>query len=255
MGFAAFMAGGVRRVLGVAAAMLPARWWPWLDVYVPATTSAVIAGILTLLSAAAIGLPGFLAYVAAVASAANETAWAAAQRNPDVENVGALLRGAPAAFTALALPLFLFTTPAGWLTMYLAVTGLVRAIAPVLDDGLGDPILTGIDTILARTRRGTRRRLEHMQREELEGPAMPDRIMSAQTLGVAGDFVIVSSRRKPDWEKGTVVMTPDATAYRIGAVEDRTIAGRLRTLYPLTLHADLEAFRRVVHYELPPGRH
>ncbi len=254
-GFAAFMGNGVRRALGVLAAMLPARWWPSLDLVVPATTSASLAGILTLLAAAAIGIPGFLAYVAMAASAANEVAWDAAKQNPDVENVGALLRGAPAAITGLALPMFLFTTPAGWLTMYLAITGLVRAAAPVIEDGFGDPILTAIDKILVRTKRGTRQKLEHMQREAMEGPEMPDRIMKAQALGVAGDFAIVASRPKPSWEKGTVVMTPDGTAYRIGMVEDRTIAGRLRTVYPLTLHTDLEVFRRVVHYELPPGRH
>jgi hypothetical protein len=29
------------------------------------------------------------------------------------------------------------------------------------------------------------------------------------------------------------------------------VEGRLRTFYPLTEHKDFEAFRRVVHYELP----
>jgi hypothetical protein len=56
--------------------------------------------------------------------------------------------------------------------------------------------------------------------------------------------------RKPGWDRGTVVFTPE-TAYRIGEPVEKTIAGRLRTLYPLTEHNDLEAVRRSVHYDLP----
>ena len=35
------------------------------------------------------------------------------------------------------------------------------------------------------------------------------------------------SRPKPDWDKGTVVLTGDGTAYRVGVIEQRTIAGAL----------------------------
>lgn len=251
----AFMRG-VGRVVGILAAMLPARWWPWLDQHVPVSTSAVLSGIMTLLVGAAIGIPGFLAYMQAAISAANASAWEVAQRNADVADVGALLRTAPIAFSALSLPLFLFTTPEGWLTMYLAVSGLVRATAAATGDrGLGDPLLTALDTISVRTRRRTITTVTRVQRETLEGPEMPDRIMSAAQLGVAGaDFVIVASRRKPEWDRGTVVLTDDGTAYRVGTIEDRTIAGRLRTLYPLKEHKDFEVFRRCVRYDLPPGR-
>jgi hypothetical protein len=64
------------------------------------------------------------------------------------------------------------------------------------------------------------------------------------------DLVIVASRVKPGWDKGTVVLSGDKT-YRVGSIEERTIAGRLRTLYPLTEHKDFEVFRRTVRYELP----
>jgi hypothetical protein len=46
------------------------------------------------------------------------------------------------------------------------------------------------------------------------------------------------------------VLTADA-AYRIGQPEERTIAGRLRTLYPLTEHKDFEAIRKSVYYDWP----
>jgi hypothetical protein len=196
-GLVIFMADGVRRALGILAAMLPARWWAWLDFYVPVTTSASIAGLATLLLGAAIGIPGFLSYAEHAASAANATAWEAAKQNPDIANVGALLRGGPTAFGALSLLLFLFTTPAGWLTMYLGGSGLLRSVAPVFANGIGDPLLTAVDAVAVRARRRTIDAVARQHRESLEGPEMPDRIMGAAQLGLAdADFVIVASRQK-----------------------------------------------------------
>ena len=59
-----------------------------------------------------------------------------------------------------------------------------------------------------------------------------------------------ASRAKHGWENGVTVFTAGA-AYRIGQPVERTIAGRLRTLYPLTEHKDFEAVRKSVHYDLP----
>jgi hypothetical protein len=59
----------------------------------------------------------------------------------------------------------------------------------------------------------------------------------------------VSSRRKPGWERGVAVFTGDG-CYRLGDPVEQTIAGRLRTLYPLTAHTDLEVIRRRVDYDL-----
>jgi hypothetical protein len=254
-GLADLVTGGFGRVIGILAAMLPSRWWPWLDFYVPATSSAVLASIVTLLAGMAIGIPGFLSYAQDAASAINTVAWETAKQNPDTENVGALLRGAPAAFSALSLMLFLFTTPTGWLTMYLGAGGLLRSVSAAIEGGFGDPLLTAVDAIAFSARRRTMTTLDRVRRERLEGPEMPDRIMGAAQLNIKGaELVIVASRPKPDWDKGTVVLTGEGTAYRVGLIEQRTIAGRLRTLYPLTEHKDLEAFRRFVRYELPPGR-
>ena len=63
----------------------------------------------------------------------------------------------------------------------------------------------------------------------------------------------MSSRRKPGWERGVAVFTQER-CYRIGEPVERTIAGRLRTLYPLSEHKDFEAIRKSVHYELPDGK-
>jgi hypothetical protein len=80
---------------------------------------------------------------------------------------------------------------------------------------------------------------------------VPDRLVTGAAAGwPACDLVLIASRPKPGWEPGTVLVTSDKW-YRIGSSEARTIAGRLRTLYPLTEHADLEAVRKWVREELP----
>jgi hypothetical protein len=156
----------------------------------------------------------------------------------------------PMAFNMLAPLLFLALTPVGWVTGYLGVSGAVRLASALLDEGTGDPLLTGADALVRRTLSGSRAQAARVSREMKEGPELPDRIVSASQLAIAGaDVVVIASRRKPGWEQGTVVLTPNGTAYRIGVVEDRTIAGRLRTLYALSRHTDLEAFRRVVRYD------
>jgi hypothetical protein len=112
-------------------------------------------------------------------------------------------------------------------------------------------LLTGIDVLLLSGRERRQRDNERQTRDALEGPEVPDRAVSSAAAGLAGcDLVIVASRRKPGWESGVTVFTADA-AYRIGSPVERTIAGRLRTLYPLTEHKDFEAVRKSVHYDLP----
>ena len=64
------------------------------------------------------------------------------------------------------------------------------------------------------------------------------------------DFVVVASRRKPGWERGVAVFTAEG-CYRLGEPVEQTVNGRLRTLYPMTEHNDLEAIRKAVRYDLP----
>jgi len=196
-----------------------------------------------------VGVPGFLEHAGANVSVANQGVLDAAMRDPRV----GYDRGAVAGAVSLSIFTFLLLTPAGWVTMYLVGTGGVRAAAGWFDDPIGDPLLTGADEILQRGRRRRRERREVGNREALEGPDLPDRIVSSANAEIPGcDFVIVSSRRKPGWERGVAVYTADA-CYRIGEPVERTIAGRLRTLYPLTEHADYEAVRKSVRYDLPPS--
>src|SRR5437867_12595716 len=65
-------------IAGVIAGTLPKRWWPTLDRFVPATDSAAVSAIATILVAAAIGIPGFLRHAAAQASANDQAILTAA---------------------------------------------------------------------------------------------------------------------------------------------------------------------------------
>ena len=90
------------------------------------------------------------------------------------------------------------------------------------------------------------------RREMLEGPAVADRVVLGSHIGVAGaELVIVCARRKPLWDVGTVVDTGEQW-FRVTSIEERTIGGRLRTLYGLTEHRDSGAIRRAVRYDMPP---
>ncbi len=229
-------------------ALLPYRYWRRLPVSIPTQSAAFLSGIATLMLGAAIGIPGFLAHAHQTASLGIDAALKDMYRTEIYR--GDLVIG----FSGLSLFTFLLLTPLGWLTLYLIGSGSIRAAAAWFDDPIGDPTLTILDYWLIGGRDRLRTARDQRARERLEGPEVPDRVVSAERAGVAAcDFVIVSSRRKPGWEQGVAVFTQDG-AYRIGEVVERTIAGRLRTLYPLTTHADFEAIRKSVHYDLPAAR-
>jgi hypothetical protein len=239
----------VPRVLaGMAASLLPTRHWYRVPSNLPVETGALLSGIATTMAGAAFGIPGFLAHAHAQTSVGLDMALARMWKT-DVYR-GDLVMG----HSGLSVFTFLLLTPQGWLTIYLLGTGTYRGIAAYVDDPFGEPILTGIDSLVARgwTRRTTRKRIE--TREVLEGPPVVDRVVSPMAAGIPDcDFAIVSSRRKPGWERGVVVFTQDG-CYRLGAPVERTINGRLRTVYPLKEHRDLEAIRRSVRYDLPGSR-
>jgi hypothetical protein len=241
---------GLAFVLAIPATLLPHRVWHRLPWWLPVGTASFPAGILTLLAGMAVGIPGFLAHAGANVSMANQGVLDAAMRDPTI----GYDRGMVSGFGALSIFTFLLLTPAGWLTLYLVGSGGVRAGAAWFDDPVGDPILTGLDHLLCGQRERRTARSEQRTRAALEGPETRDRVLSGATAGIPGcDLVIVTARRKTGWERGVVVYTADA-CYRIGDPVERTIAGNLRTLYPLTEHTDFEAVRKSVNYELPARR-
>lgn len=234
-------------IAAVFASFLPYRWWKSFPSDWPLESAAFGSGLLTFFGGMAIGIPGFLAHAHGTTSLGLDAMLHRTFTDPNAGYSQGLVQG----FAGLSIFTFLFLTPAGWLTMYLVATGTLRGAAAWFDDPVGDPILTGIDEIVWRTRGRARGRRARFEREALEGPETADRIVSGAATGIPDcDLVIVSSRRKDGWERGAVVVTSD-TCYRIGEPSERTIAGRLRTLYPLTEHNDLEAIRRPVHYDMP----
>ena len=229
------------------ASLLPRRLWPRLPGTFSMTTAAFASGLATFFVGAAIGIPGFLAHAHAASSLAIDAQLHKVFTDPNAGYSQGLSQG----FAGLSIFTFLLLTPPGWLTLYLMIGGGLRMGAAWFDDPFGDPILTGVDALAWRARARSTARSAAAAREALEGPEVADRIVSGSAAGIAGcDFVIVSSRRKPGWEPGAAVFTGEG-CYRIGEPVEQTIAGRLRTLYPLTAHDDFEAIRRSVRYDLP----
>lgn len=234
-------------IAGLCSALLPHRHWRGLPGWIPVERAAFASGLLTFFLGAAIGIPGFLDHAAATVSFVNQAVVTEAMRNPGAGYSRGMVQG----FAGLSIFTFLFLTPKGLLTLYLLASGGARAAAAWFDDPIGDPVLTGIDHFVSRGRDRHSRDSARRTREALEGPEVPDRAVTSTAAGMPGcDLVIVTSRRKPGWERGVTVFTADA-AYRIGEPVERSIAGRLRTLYPLTEHRDFEAVRKSVHYDLP----
>ena len=238
----------------VVAGVLPRRLWPRLNERIPMWRAATASGLFTLFVAFAIGIPGYFRYVQGnssrtVALLLQSTGWMAlgpGEQAPAGSGETNLLAGIVSPFTYALL------TPIGLFTMYLAVTGFLRAVSAHVDDPRGDPVLTLVDRLVTRLRRMASARRDIRAREELEGPDLPDRLVPGTAAGFPdADFVVVASRRKPGWDPGVFVITPDVW-YRIGRPTEMMLRGGLRTLYPLTEIRDLEVVRRSVEYVLPP---
>jgi hypothetical protein len=234
-------------VVAMAAAFLPYRHWARLPTSVRVFDAAVVSGLATTFAGMAIGIPGFLEHAHATTSLGLDAELHQVFTNPSAGYSQGMVQG----FAGLSIFTFLLLTPMGWLTLYFVVGGTVRAAAAWFDDPVGDPILTGLDAIVSRGWANRRERTERGARASREGPEVPDRVVSSTAAGLPGcDLVVVSSRRKPGWERGVAVFTAEK-CYRLGEPVERTVAGHLRTLYPLTEHVDFEAIRKSVQYELP----
>jgi hypothetical protein len=244
---------GLSFLAAMAASLLPSRLWGRLPDSFQMTRAAFVSGLATFFLAAAIGLPGFYHHAKVRVSETNAAILKLAER----QIASGMREGDPrevkfeTGLNMFAIFSFLLLTPTGWLTMYLGGTGAFRTIAAWFDDPVGDPVLTGIDEILWRQGDRVRVTSARLRRTALEGPETRDRVVSGAKAEIPGcDLVIVSSRRKPGWERGVAVYTQEA-CYRIGEPVERAIAGKLRTLYPLTKHTDLEVIRKSVHYDMP----
>lgn len=236
--------------IGVA----PRRHWRALDRRVPVTRFALGSALLTFALGMAIGIPGFLRYAAGYGDFASDAilqmaGWPVSKPRPEVTSeaqaVTVFLSSYFLFFT------FLFATPTGLIACYLTVTGAFRSILVIVDDARGDPLLTVIDGWVWRSRQRRHARREQLVRERDEGPEVPDRVVLGHAAGITGaDIVIVASRPKPGWERGTFIITGEKW-YRLGTPEDRWLPAGLRHFYPLAEINDLEVMRRAIRYDLP----
>jgi hypothetical protein len=154
----------------------------------------------------------------------------------------------------MTAPLQFILTPIGLLAAYMVLSGMTRVVSSYIDEALGDPILTGADALSRKLFTTQQQRSVRVAREKLERMEEPDRRYDGDWAGLTGvDFVIVAARRKPQWTKGTWVITDDGW-FVLGEPFDRPMPNGLRTVYPLTAQTTLEAVRKSVPYELPPLR-
>jgi hypothetical protein len=233
-----------RALLGFGAAFLPKRLWGRWDGQIPIRAASLLAAIATICGSFAVGVPGFFEYAMAISAHGVDTAL---QQGPAQE----FAFGGAIGMSALSLFAFLFLTPKGWLTLYLGLTGLARFGAATVEEPFGDPLLTGLDALSGRARAALRDDTARRERERLEGPAVSDVLLTGRDGGAPeADFVVVASRRKPGWEPGVFVVTPERW-YRIGKPFDRRYPNGLRVLYPLTEVGAAEILRRSVAYDLP----
>jgi hypothetical protein len=228
--------------VAILIANLPLRWWRPFEERYPVRQNAWLAGVLTMVAGALLGVDGFLDYLGIAADGMN-TALVRAQSDL-VQLQGPLLA---------ALPVFLFTTPVGLLSLYLGLTGLVRfAAAFAADDPHGDWILTRLDDLFLRINRDTTAWDARKSREKLEGAEVADRLVTGDWLDRPDlELAILASRRR-DWPAGAYLVTSVGTAYRVGEVFDLETRGGLRAVYPLTELKTGEAIRYAIPYEVPP---
>ena len=234
--------------------LLPRRYWRRFD-WMPIHVMAPVSGALTALAGTALGIAGFYAYLERVrASPATSileiSKLQVAGKLPETAEVSAV----PSAILMTAPLAFALFTPLGLFCVYLAASGWVRVVSWWIAEPHGDPVLTGLDWLVARTRKTTRERTVSRARLEAEGAEEPDRLYPGTWAELPEvDLVVVASRRKPGWQKGTFVITPDAW-YTLGEPFDRRTRRGIRTVYPLTLQRDNAVLRKGVSYELPPLR-
>jgi hypothetical protein len=150
-----------------------------------------------------------------------------------------------------SVPFTFLLTPPGLLSAYLVLSGLLRVAMAVADAPGGDPLLTLADHFLRERRLRVEQERALARRAALEGPEVPDLLLSGSEAGFPdAEWVVVASRLKPGWEAGAFVVTADRW-YKLGPRQDRQQPDGLRAFYPLGPVAATEVIRRAVPYDHP----
>ena len=223
-------------------ANLPARCGPRFEERLPISQAAWLSGLVVMAAGIVLGATRYIAYVQAVADGMNRALIAAQSDLVQVEG-----------WALLSLPAFLFTTPAGLLSLYLTASGFARAVGAFLaDDRRGDFVLTAVDAAARGAAGRTQRAAAARDRLQREGADVRDRVVRGAAVGRADvPLVLLSARVKADWEAGSYLVGQDGRAHRIGDSFDFETPGGLRTAYPLTPLTTLEPIRHAIPYDLP----
>ena len=225
------MRAAVDVLAALVAGVLPRRHWTRFDL--PIEDWATLAGMVTLFAGCAWGITGYFAYMAQVLESAFFV---------------------PSPYMMAAFFGYVLFTPRGLFSLYLVASGLTRAVSSWIGEPFGDPLLTGVDHAIHRTRSTSAAQATHKARTRAEGADEPDRRYPGAWADLPGvDFVIVAARRKPEWTAGTFVVTSDGW-FTLGQAFDRPMPQGVRTVYPLTVLTTMDVMRRGVAYDLPPLR-
>jgi hypothetical protein len=239
--------------LAVPAGMCPRRWWQRLD-WLPIESYAWLSSLTTLVTGLTFGAIGYLAFADDISRKLTDLTFKVAERQltGQLPGTSEISTTTPSVLSALSLVTFVLLTPAGLVATYLVLSGLVRVVGAFLVEPFGDPVLTGLDGLATRLASRTRRRLKRYSRERREGREVPDELFPAAWARVPdADYVVVSSRPKPEWTMGTFVIAGDRW-FSLGVSFEVTLPAGLRTVYPLSEQTVMEVLRRAVTYELPP---
>ena len=240
-------------LLALPFAALPKRYWQSVDLPVP--NVAVASAFITLFVGFGLGITGYFDFLernrnprgANIMDISEMQVAGKLPESPEVSMV-------PTGLAILAPFAFALFTPRGLVATYLVLSSLLRLASAYTGEPFGDPLLTGVDALARRGFTSQQQRSVRSARERLEGADEPDRRYDGAWAGLKGvDWVIVSARRKPEWNKGTFVITSDGW-FTLGEPFDRPMPNGLRTVYPLTLQTIPDVVRRSVTYELPPLR-
>ena len=244
----------LRFLAAAALSLLPRRTWPRYSEIGPIHAAAILSALVTIVAGIVFGGLGFLDFAEEAASGANDAMLDVASGQADGSIGGAPVSSSAPMFLSMFAALgYAIGTWSGRFASYLVLSGGVRAIAAMLDDPLGDPILTGLHHVATRWRDRRSDRRSREARESLEGTEAPDVLLPAERLSVEGaTWVVLASRRKPGWERGVTVIT-DEGWFALGEPFDLPTPQGLRTAYPLAEPKETDVLRASVTYALPRG--
>ena len=246
------MRSAIDTLVALPCALLPKRIWKTIDL--PIAQVSAVSALLTLFIGVAVGIRGYFAYLDALRHIDGLSMLAVGQAQvsgalPETTSASV----APFAVAATAPFAFALLSPLGLVATYLTASGFLRLVAAYVDESFGDPLLTGLDTLLHRTISARRARAERQARAQREGADEPDRLFPGSWADRPdATYLVVAARRKPGWTPGTFVITSDGW-FTLGEPFDRPLPQGLRTVYPLTAQTDgAGVLRKGVSYELPP---